>query len=226
MPPYQPGADTRNRLMEAAAEVFAEHGFHHARVSDICRIAQANIAAVNYHFGDKEQLYVAVIQRLHEEEMMDAPYLRVDGGLSADERLHAFIKEFLADLLRSCPSARLGKLMAREMIDPTKALDFIVENVVRPINQFLRGIVADILEIASTDERVGLCAASILSQCMVYFTSKEIALRMDPKIINDDHTYDSATIEQLAEHITRFSLRGMQGLTGSETLGSMIPSGR
>ena len=50
---------TKDRLLEAAGEEFAEKGFECARIRAICERAQANIAAVNYHFGDKEQLYVA-----------------------------------------------------------------------------------------------------------------------------------------------------------------------
>ena len=57
--PVQPRnpVDTRERLLHAAAEMFAEHGYRDARVRDICQRAGANIAAVNYHFGDKQRLY-------------------------------------------------------------------------------------------------------------------------------------------------------------------------
>ena len=50
--------ETRRRLLAAAAEVFAEKGFWEATHAEICRKAKANTAAVNYHFGTKECLYV------------------------------------------------------------------------------------------------------------------------------------------------------------------------
>ena len=53
--------ETRRRLLDAAGEVFAEKGFAKATVREICQKAEANIAAVNYHFGDKEKLYAAVL---------------------------------------------------------------------------------------------------------------------------------------------------------------------
>ena len=54
--------DKRQRLLEAAAEVYGEQGYRNARVRDICLRAGANIAAVNYYFGDKKRLYDEVLQ--------------------------------------------------------------------------------------------------------------------------------------------------------------------
>src|SRR4029077_18806791 len=65
-PPSARSRDTRKRLLEAAGEVFAERGFRDATIQEICRRADANIAAVHYHFADKEQLYRAVIQYAEE----------------------------------------------------------------------------------------------------------------------------------------------------------------
>ena len=52
--------NTRTRLLKAAAEVFAEHGYENATVRQICTRAGANVALVNYHFGDKLELYTEV----------------------------------------------------------------------------------------------------------------------------------------------------------------------
>ena len=57
--------ETRNRLIEAAGEVFAEQGFRNATVRDICDRAGANLASVNYHFQSKEQLYATVLRHAH-----------------------------------------------------------------------------------------------------------------------------------------------------------------
>src|SRR5262245_3494612 len=56
---------TEKRLLEAAGEIFAEHGYRAATVRQICEKARANIAAVNYHFGDKEGLYMAALRSVH-----------------------------------------------------------------------------------------------------------------------------------------------------------------
>ena len=63
-------ATTRVRLLEAAGEIFASEGFDGATVRSICARADANVAAVHYHFGDKESLYREVVDyafaQLHE----------------------------------------------------------------------------------------------------------------------------------------------------------------
>ena len=52
------GQETRQNLLEAAGEIFAAKGFRETTIAEICRQAKANTAAINYHFGSKEALYV------------------------------------------------------------------------------------------------------------------------------------------------------------------------
>jgi len=54
---------TRERLLDAASELFGREGYHAVSVRDIVREADANLGAVTYHFGSKEALYHAAIQR-------------------------------------------------------------------------------------------------------------------------------------------------------------------
>ena len=54
-------ADTRQRLIDSAATLFAERGFENVTVREICKESNANVAAINYHFGDKAGLYRAVV---------------------------------------------------------------------------------------------------------------------------------------------------------------------
>src|SRR6058998_1205603 len=104
-------AETRQRLLEAAGEVFAEHGFRAATIRDICQRARANIAAVNYYFRDKEHLYAAVLQyaqRCADEKYPPDLGLRADA--TAEERLHTFVKSFLLHIFDEGQPAWHSKL--------------------------------------------------------------------------------------------------------------------
>ncbi len=87
-------AGTRDRLIDAAGEVFAEVGFRAATVREMCRRAGANVAAVNYHFRDKEELYQEVFRQAHcaaDEVVKTAASL---DGLAPKEQLGHFIESF------------------------------------------------------------------------------------------------------------------------------------
>src|SRR5437660_978544 len=117
--------ETRDRLLEAAGEVFAEHGFRDATIREICEKANANVAAVNYHFGDKEELYAAVFD--YARTCAVAQFNEsVSPAIPAEERLRVFIRAVLTRFFDQGRPAWLGKLVAREMIEPTKALDALV----------------------------------------------------------------------------------------------------
>src|SRR4029453_11154321 len=115
--------ETRHPLLEGAGEVFAERGFRAATVREICQRAKANLAAVNYHFGDKERLYEAVLQYTFCRAVEAYP---LDLGLGAEataaERLRAFIRTHLFSVLDEGLPAWHGKLRAREMAEPRRAV--------------------------------------------------------------------------------------------------------
>ena len=111
---------TKARLLEGAGEEFAEKGFELARVRAICDRAGANLAAINYHFGDKEHLYVEVLREAHRCGL-DPQEKRFDPGLSPAERLRAFIHHFLDRVLAMTYAflAHLGKLESlAELLKP------------------------------------------------------------------------------------------------------------
>ncbi len=113
-------SETRRRLLEVAGEVFAEHGYHSATIRQICERTGANVAAVNYHFGDKEKLYRDVVQLAHCCAIKQYPEeLGLPPDTPAEKRLHATVHTFLMRLLDEGRPAWQGKLMAREMVEPT-----------------------------------------------------------------------------------------------------------
>jgi AcrR family transcriptional regulator len=198
--------ETRLRLLEAAGEVFAEQGFRRATVRDICSRADANIAAVNYHFGDKEKLYIAALQHWLGEALHKYP---PDGGLPpdapAEQRLHAFVRSWLFRMLGKGMPAWHGKLMAREMSEPTAGFDCILAESVRPMANRLNGIVRELLGPDASERTVRDCALSVAGQCCFYRHAHEMIKRLFT-----DHGQSVDEIEHLSDHITQFSLAALK----------------
>jgi TetR/AcrR family transcriptional regulator, regulator of cefoperazone and chloramphenicol sensitivity len=202
--------ETRERLLKAAAQLFADRGFKKVTVRDICRVARANVAAVNYHFGDKTGLYREVLQQAIETIRSTNEAARAAGeGLPADERLRQYIKVSLCRVMSSGNISWISRLVHRELSDPTPSLDALVDQALRPRVDDLSGMVAEILGCDVDDARVGQCVASIHAQWLL-FVPNPIASRVRAKLqLRSD---DAAT---LAEHITTFSLAGIRALASS-----------
>ena len=199
---------TEERLLEAAGEIFAEFGYRSATVRQICEKAKANLAAVNYYFRDKDGLYLAVMRYLHTTGTdIYPPSLGLTPGANAEHKLHAFIRSLLNRLLGEGRPSWHMKLAARELIEPTRALDVIVEEAIRPLSQELEMIIRELLGAEADDEMVRLSMLSVVSQCGFYHHSKAVISRLYPM-----QKFGSHDIERLARHITEFSLAAMKSL--------------
>jgi len=212
-PPSARSRDTRQRLLEAAGEVFAERGFRDATIQEICRRADANIAAVHYHFADKERLYRAVIQYA-EGCAGDSPPADIAPDTPAEKRLRGHIESFLLRLLDEGHPAWLGKLMAREMSQPTPALDVIVQEKIRTTYRRVDAIVRELLGPGACDDDVRACVLSVQGQCLFYRHCHPVLARLFPGL-----TFGHEQVPGLAEHITRFSLAGIRAIARARKAG-------
>jgi len=204
--PAIPDLKTRQRVLEAAVEVFAEQGFRKTTVRDICKRAHANVAAINYHFRDKEGLYTAVLQYAHQCACEKyPPQLGLRGDATLEQRLQAFVRSLLLRIFDEGRHAWHGKLMSREMFEPTCALDALVENNIRPLAQQLESIVSGLLGARTNSELVRLCTMSIVAQCVFYHHARPVVNRLYP-----NQKYTLKDVDRLADHITGFSLGAMK----------------
>ena len=203
-----PGQDiTRRHLLEAAGEVFADVGFRNATVRQICQRAGANVAAINYHFGDKETLYIEVLRYAKDKGIEKYPMLLgLPETAPPEEKLHAFVHSLLSRIFDKGPTSWHGRLMSREMMEPTPALDALIEERIRPLSDVLWKIIAEILRCPTSDERVMSCALSVISQCVFYNHCRPTVGKMFPGHLPEN----PAAIAKLADHITRFSLAAMK----------------
>lgn len=198
--------ETRQRLIEAAARLFADRGFNNVTVRDICGEAGANVAAVNYYFRDKWGLYKEILQGIIEYQRRTSEMAHDAGeGKSPEERLRHYIRVFLQRALagegrESCS----GKLVGREMTDPSPALDLFIDEAIRPNSVRLGALVAELMGLPATDPRVGACVGSVQTQMVGLMNP--VAARLVPGLNTP------AVIDGIAHHIAEFSLGGIRAI--------------
>lgn len=194
----------KDRLLNAAAEVFGEHGYKGATVREICRRAGVGIALVNYHFRDKQGLYLEIYRDLFSRALREYP---PDMGLgknpSTQDRLHAFIRSFL---YRLTMVGGRHSLIIRELLDPSPSLIKLHNEMVTPLQKILTEILLDLLLPYVSKEEINHCAVCIIGQCLFY----------GPHTLhfrgNAFPSIDTGNIESIADYITAFSLGGIQAM--------------
>ena len=196
--------DTRQRLIDAAGAIFAEKGYEAASVRDICQQASANIAAVNYHFGDKKSLYVAAVRHAQSCADSENPDITWPADMPPVERLRAFILKMLElKLAVDKPAWHLG-IMLREMAFPTEACAAVVEDYVRPMANGMRAILLDLQGKEFPDEQGNMIGFSIVGQVLFYYVHQPMI-----RLLIGAEAHDALTVQKLADHIANFSLAAL-----------------
>jgi TetR/AcrR family transcriptional regulator, regulator of cefoperazone and chloramphenicol sensitivity len=213
--------DTRERIVEVASRLFADQGFRHVTVREICGEAGANVAAVNYYFGDKLGLYRDVVERgIAMMQQTTELATRRGAAQPPEERLSLYIDAYVRRLLGNGGDSWLHRLMSKEMADPTPALDEIVERVIKPRIRVLSEMVAEIIGCDYRDPRVMLSVASIQAQCTMALPHP-IADRVRPR-----PKWVPSHVDALVRHIVEFSIAGVRAIAEGTEAGQMTPHRR
>lgn len=200
---------TRQKLLAAAAEVFAEKGFNGATTRDIASCAGVNIASLHYHFRDKQGLYLALFGQFIDATLALHPLPpELFGPEPAERRLAIFVETALRRLLTNDRPQWVWRLFARELNDPSEAFEMLKTKLATPISLAIVPIVRELLGPAATDQVVQRCCASILGQCFIYRLARPLVEFIAPLQPHDQ-------IEAIAEHITQLSLGGIAAIRRS-----------
>jgi TetR/AcrR family transcriptional regulator, regulator of cefoperazone and chloramphenicol sensitivity len=225
------GQVTRQRLIEAASSLFAEKGFRKTTIKEICEESGANIAAVNYHFGDKAGLYREVWQVAYNAAVTRYPFATerftsergtaergtaergtaergtAERGDRPEEELRTHIYSLVHRISGLDPNGLIERLHAQERQRSTGLIDTTLHTVRKPARNHLRGSVAAILNVAATDPLVDWCEAVILAQVRAINPSVRQTI---PVFV--ERSLEVDFIEQYAEHVVQFTLAALKGL--------------
>ncbi|MGR9013474.1 MAG: CerR family C-terminal domain-containing protein [Gammaproteobacteria bacterium] len=202
-----PPLKTRQRLLVTASRIFAEKGYQDATIAEICEQAETNIASVNYHFGDKENLYLEAWRYAFQEDLRHHPS---DGGIdpntSAEVRLAGRIKSLIARI--ADPDSSFFAIVHKEMAQQTSLLQKIMEQEINPERQALIALIKEVLGENATDKQIQFCHASIIGQCFHLLKVKNMKLSEETR----RYVMDLKDAEAFAEHVVKFSLAGIAAI--------------
>jgi AcrR family transcriptional regulator len=199
---------TTSNLLAAASEIFADKGYREATVADICGRAGTNIAAVNYHFGDKETLYREAWRHAFRESLrLHPPDGGVDNDASPEERLRGQVSALLHRI-----ADRRNKefiITHREIANPTGLLEEVMQASLRPLQERMTALVRELLAPRALNTQVRLCTMSIVSQCINPMIMRGMTME---KQKNKNGTAEIDDIDAYADHVVRFSLAGIRAI--------------
>lgn len=192
---------TRDKLIEAAGHVFAERGYRAATIREICRRAGANVAAVNYTFGDKMGLYTEVLRNSVRAAKTAAMSAALDSSLSAEDTVRGVIHARLMSLCKETRPDWHIRLVMHEFSHPTPAMGRVVDEGMRPIYDRVRNAVGKIIGLPPDHETTRLSVNSIVGQILFYTFSRPVLAHLQPELKLTPNQLD-----RIADHIADFSL--------------------
>ncbi len=202
---------TRLRLLDAAEVLFAEHGFRGASVRDITQQAGCNLAAVNYHFGGKVNLYREVVLRrlaalrAGRIEAVKAAMSRSGGEATVEELIESFGTAFLEPLVSSAAGRRWMNLMTREILDPQLPSDLFYNEMMVPVRRELTGALERVCP-GLDEDAADLCMHSLIAQ-LVHVERLQRSAERDK-----DSGVGGYSFDRMLAHTVRFTSAAIRAI--------------
>ncbi len=201
------GKKTRDRLLDAACEIFSEKGFKDTRVAEICSRAGANVASVSYYFGDKTSLYFEAWQEAFKRDTLPDPLPQ--GRTAPEER---FRKRIHTMVHRFCDAGKKGQFIRMYLMELNRPVALNHEKwrkLFEPRHLHLLQLIRDVAGPETTEEDVRFCELSIINLCrgLLILNPNDMEFMLRQPL-------NHALIDKMADHITRFSLAGIRAMRG------------
>ena len=215
-------SSTRQRLLEAAGHVFAEQGFDRAMGKEICKRAGVNTAAINYHFGGIENLYLALLEEVRNRmAATDSVVAAIGTETDPKSKLRAFFALIVTAVLRSDSSAWMGQIMGRELITPSGATEALWKNA-RVRMAFFKREIAKVLELPVDHPAVERGCVSVMAPMhWLLIVDRRLIKRIFPNLGFGPNDADA-----LVDHMTDFSFAGLRAIADKERNKAKAPSAK
>ncbi|MDP1635730.1 MAG: CerR family C-terminal domain-containing protein, partial [Gallionellaceae bacterium] len=191
--------ETRWRLLQAAAEVFAEVGYHAATTREICKRAQVNLASIHYYYGDKAELYREVFRLPFLDECNTFITLDI-GKVTLQEALYAFYAWFFPPVAEEDPMNKLFmRLHAREDAEPSGVLGDAMVQAYRPNHEKMQALLCRELGLKKVDDEVDRLTLALVGLATVYFHNRTAVDVFAPHLVGGQKAME-AMVERLSAY--------------------------
>jgi len=206
--------ETHERILEAAQKLFAERGFDATSVRDITAEAKCNVAAVNYHFGGKENLYVeafrAMLGALRDQRLaVLGELMRRTPAPTLENFLESFAVGFLDPVVDEGRGRQFLVLLSREILDPRMPPSVVVGEFVQPLLDRATQAL-DRIGTPMKPEVARLCLLSLVGQLLH-------ALKAHHLFAKHRRAGLQSHLGDFVDHFVRFSAAGIRACVVDET---------
>ena len=209
MPETLPRSDlTREKVLDAAEQLFAERGFNAVSVREITGAAEVHLSAVNYYFGSKKNLYLQVFKDRVLPRLM--PFSRVLEKLEQEPEidLPSLVRTLALAFIRGGHGRRsemagFAPLLFREMAHPGEAFDLLVDGFIRPTHEKIAALLGRGMEREVEQERLVFYSMTLMTLLRHLAHSKAVIRRIF------ERDFDEKLIERLIGYLTDFMMHGL-----------------
>jgi TetR/AcrR family transcriptional regulator, regulator of cefoperazone and chloramphenicol sensitivity len=205
------GEESRQRLLHAAVQCFAEHGFSKTSTRQIAQQAGVNIAAISYYFEDKAGLYKAA----YTEPMgcaKDDIALFDGSALTLEQALHGLYSGFIEPLKQNILVQQCIRLHMREMVEPTGLWDEEIDQGIKPYQAALAKLLCRHYGVKRVDDDITRLVVSIVALGVHMYVGRDLTLKLYPRIATT-----AKALDVMAERLVMYA-RAMIDAEGARRL--------
>ena len=200
------GAETRERILEAAGRTFAASGYADATAKSVAKRARVSLTSINYHFKGRQGLYRAVLVEAHSRLISLTDLRDLDASKAPPAaKLEALIEQ----LVRQATSPQAGwhmDVLARESLAPSPHIVALFETAVPPKLEIVIRVLSEITAIPPGEPALLRCFLSTLAPCIMLL----LVARGAPGPLHDLRRMSADTITR---HLLSFALAGLKAIS-------------
>lgn len=200
--PRTDGEATRKRILLAAGELYAERGLAETTNKMVAQRAEVDLASINYHFGNRNGLYQAVLGEAHRRliNLVDLERIAHSDHPAEEKLRHLF------DYLVNRDTRHKGqwpiRVLYREIMSPSSHLLALGENQIYPKIGMIQSIVSEITQIPPNEPALLRCMLNVIAPCAMLHVVSQSELA-------PAEVLSAMPNQDLVDHLHRFAMAGL-----------------